>query len=92
MKSLKDSDDGVWRNYGVPGPCPSFRILDTIRHNASETGTLSVLRWGKETPAFLGPLQRSNLNHQSIRAINIGYRSKHLLSESVQGMKQENLQ
>jgi hypothetical protein len=32
------------------------------KHNVSETGSVSVLRWGK-TPTLLGPLERANLNH-----------------------------
>jgi hypothetical protein len=34
------------------------------KHNVSETGSVSVLRWGK-TPTLLGPLERANLNHWS---------------------------
>jgi hypothetical protein len=32
------------------------------KHNVSETGSVSVLRWGK-TPTLLGPIERANLNH-----------------------------
>jgi hypothetical protein len=35
------------------------------KHNVSETGSVSVLRWGK-TPTLLGPLERANLNHYHI--------------------------
>jgi hypothetical protein len=31
------------------------------KHNVSETGSVSVLRWGK-IPTLLGPLERANLN------------------------------
>jgi hypothetical protein len=31
------------------------------KHNVSETGSVSVLRWEK-TPTQLGPLERANLN------------------------------
>jgi hypothetical protein len=31
------------------------------KHNVSETGSVSVLRWGK-TPILLGPLERANPN------------------------------
>jgi hypothetical protein len=33
-------------------------------HSVSETGSVSVLRWGGwETPTLLGPLERANPNH-----------------------------
>jgi hypothetical protein len=35
------------------------------KHNVSETGSVSVLRWGK-TPTLLGPLERANLNHWTV--------------------------
>jgi hypothetical protein len=34
------------QNYWVFGLCPSFGILETRKHNDSETGSVSVLRWG----------------------------------------------
>jgi hypothetical protein len=36
--NLKGSDDGV------DGLCPSSEVLNTIKHNISETGCVSVLR------------------------------------------------
>jgi hypothetical protein len=51
------------RNYWVFGPCPSSGILETRKHNVSETGSVSALRWGGETPTVLGLLERANLNH-----------------------------
>jgi hypothetical protein len=43
--------------------CPSSSILTTRKHNISETGSVSALKWGGETPTLLGPLERANLNH-----------------------------
>jgi hypothetical protein len=34
------------RNYWVFGRCPSSGILKIREHNISETGSVSVLRWG----------------------------------------------
>jgi hypothetical protein len=49
------------RNYGIFGPCPSSGILETRKHNVSEIGSLSVLRWGwGKTPTQLGPLERAS--------------------------------
>jgi hypothetical protein len=43
---------------------PSSGILETKKHDVSETGSVSVLRWeGEKTPTQLGPLERANLNH-----------------------------
>jgi hypothetical protein len=36
------------QNYCVFGLCPSSGILETRKHNASETGSVSVLSWGGE--------------------------------------------
>jgi hypothetical protein len=50
--------------YWVFGLCPSSGILkNTGEHNVSETGSVYVLRWGRETSTQLGPLERANLNH-----------------------------
>jgi hypothetical protein len=38
----------------------AYGILETRKHNVSETGYVSVLRWG-ETPALLIPLEKANL-------------------------------
>jgi hypothetical protein len=51
------------QNYWIFGLCPSSGILETRKHNVSETGSVSVLRWREETPILLGPLERANLNH-----------------------------
>jgi hypothetical protein len=41
------------------------------KHNVSETGSVSVLRWGK-TPTLLGPLERANLNHWTTGPNRVG--------------------
>jgi hypothetical protein len=38
-------------------------VLETRKHNVSETGSVSILRWEEKTPTQLGPLERPNLNH-----------------------------
>jgi hypothetical protein len=38
------------QNYRVFGLCPCSGILETRKHNVSETGYVSVLRWGGKTP------------------------------------------
>jgi hypothetical protein len=50
-------------NCWVFGLCPSSSILKTRKLNVSETGSVSILRWGGKTPTQLGPLERANLNH-----------------------------
>jgi hypothetical protein len=37
-------------------------ILETRKHDVSETGSVSVLRWGGKTPTQLSPLERANLD------------------------------
>jgi hypothetical protein len=34
------------------------------KHNVSETGSVSILKWGK-TPTLLGPLERANLKNKT---------------------------
>jgi hypothetical protein len=58
----------TWQDTELLG----FRTLSIVRiliitrkknkHDVSETGFVSVLRWG-DTPILLGPLERANLNH-----------------------------
>jgi hypothetical protein len=53
------------QNYWGFGLYPSSgfnNYKEKDKHNVSETGSVSVLRWG-ETPILLGPLERVNLNH-----------------------------
>jgi hypothetical protein len=38
-------------------------ILETRKHNISETGSVSVLMWGGKSPTLLGPLERAILNY-----------------------------
>jgi hypothetical protein len=43
---------------------PSSGILETRKHDVSETGSVSVLRWkGGEDTYSVGPLWKANLNH-----------------------------
>jgi hypothetical protein len=44
----------------------SSGILETIKHDVSGTGSVSVLRWRGKTPTQLGPLEGANLNHCQI--------------------------
>jgi hypothetical protein len=50
------------QNYWVFGLCPLSTILETRKHRVSETGSVSILRWGK-TPTLLSPSERADLNH-----------------------------
>jgi hypothetical protein len=47
---------------------PSSGILETRKHDVSETGFVSVLRWkgGGENTYSVGPLERVNLNHWTL--------------------------
>jgi hypothetical protein len=48
------------QNYWVFGLCLSFGILETRKHNVSETGSVSVLRWcmgGGEDTYSVGSLR-----------------------------------
>jgi hypothetical protein len=38
------------QNYWFFGLCPSSGILETRKHDVSETGSVSVLRWAEKTP------------------------------------------
>jgi hypothetical protein len=52
------------QNSWISGLCPPPGILNTRKHDVSETGCVSVLRWGGgETPTLLGPLERAKGNH-----------------------------
>jgi hypothetical protein len=54
------------QNYWVLGLCPSSVILETIKHNVSEIGSVSVSGdGGGKTPTQLGLLERANLSHWS---------------------------
>jgi hypothetical protein len=53
------------QNYWVFGLFPSSGILETTKHNVSETGSVSVLRCGWKTSSQVGPLGRVNLNHRT---------------------------
>jgi hypothetical protein len=49
------------QNYWVFGLCPSSGILETRKHNVSETGRFRAQVRG-EIPTLLGTLERANLN------------------------------
>jgi hypothetical protein len=52
------------QNYWGFGRFQTSGILETRKYDVSETGSVSVLRWGRgKTPTQLGPLERANLNH-----------------------------
>jgi hypothetical protein len=51
------------QNYWVFGLSPSSGIIETRKHDVSETGSVSVFRWGGKTSTQLGPLERAKLNH-----------------------------
>jgi hypothetical protein len=55
MHTLNDSDDGVQHSELLG---PSSGILETRKHNVSKTGSVSVLRWGKDA-TLLGLLERA---------------------------------
>jgi hypothetical protein len=46
------------QNYWALGLFPSSGILGTRKHDVSETGSVSVLRFRGKTPTQLGPLDR----------------------------------
>jgi hypothetical protein len=47
------------QNYWVFGLFPSSGILGTRKHDVSETGSISVLRYGGEDTYSVGSLRRS---------------------------------
>jgi hypothetical protein len=47
------------QNYWGFGFLPSSSILENRKHDVSETGSVSILRWGGETPTQLGPHRKS---------------------------------
>jgi hypothetical protein len=50
------------QNYRVFWLCPSSGILETRKHNVSETGSFSYSGRGEDTYS-VAPLERTNLNH-----------------------------
>jgi hypothetical protein len=67
------------QDYWSFGRCLSSGILETRRHNVSETPSVSVLRRGEETPTLLGPLERANLNHWTTPVSGRQYMSSQIL-------------
>jgi hypothetical protein len=63
------------QNYGIFGLFPTPGMLENRKHDVSETGSVSVLRWGGKTPTQLGPLERSTLHHwtTSVRFTQLFY-------------------
>jgi hypothetical protein len=41
-------EKNISQNYWVLGLCPSSGVLETRKHNVSETGSISILRWEGE--------------------------------------------
>jgi hypothetical protein len=61
---LEGSDDGV-QHPGLLG----FRTLSIVQYSEEyvlETGSVSVLGGGGETPALFGLLERANPNHWTV--------------------------
>jgi hypothetical protein len=54
--TLLDTPSTRIQNYWVFGLCPSSGTLEARKHNVSETGSVSVLSEGEETPTLLGVL------------------------------------
>jgi hypothetical protein len=46
------------QNYWVSGPCPSSEILNIRKHEVSETGSVSVPRWGEGDTYSAGSLRK----------------------------------
>jgi hypothetical protein len=47
------------QNYWVSGLCPLCGILNNRKHNVSETGSVSVFRWGKGENYSVGAVRKS---------------------------------
>jgi hypothetical protein len=50
---------GKFQNHWVSGLCPASGIVSTRKHNVSETGCVSDLRWGEGDPYSIGSLRKS---------------------------------
>jgi hypothetical protein len=67
MKNVHVDSKGFWRwciTFRITGFVDSvhrLEILITRKQNVSETESVSILRWGRETPTLLGTLERANL-------------------------------
>jgi hypothetical protein len=46
------------QNYRVFALCPLSGILESREHSVSETRSVSIRKWGGETPTLLGILER----------------------------------
>jgi hypothetical protein len=57
------------QNYWVFGLCPSSGILETRKHNVSETGSVSVPRWGgREDTYSVGSFFMKSFIHSFIHS------------------------
>jgi hypothetical protein len=45
----------------------SIGILKAKKQNVSETGSLSIHRWGEGALSLLGPLERANFDHWGVK-------------------------
>jgi hypothetical protein len=52
--------------YRFSGLCPSSEILNTGKHNVSETGSDPVFKVVRKTPTMSGPLERAKLNKSGV--------------------------
>jgi hypothetical protein len=53
------------QNYLVFGRCLSSGVIETRKHNISETGSVSVLSWRGEAPTLLRPFLSSHLRTET---------------------------
>jgi hypothetical protein len=54
------------QNYRVSGLCASSGILNSRKHDVSETRSVSALSKAKETLILLGPLETANPESQDL--------------------------
>jgi hypothetical protein len=47
------------QNHWIPGLCPSSGILNTRKHNVSETASVAILRCGERDTYSVGSLRKS---------------------------------
>jgi hypothetical protein len=59
------------QNYWVFGLSPSSGIPGNRKHDVSETGSISVLRYGGESTYSVGSLDKANLNRWTDKPCHI---------------------
>jgi hypothetical protein len=64
------------RNLWVSRLCPSIGVLNTRKHNVSETGFLFAFEWQQRDTYLLGPLERDNLSHWRFHYSNSSFSLK----------------